>query len=89
MPSLQRGLFLVQGVKGLRLVLPFVGRGASDLAAWQQASSVLVALVQALLPAEGPEGLLDEADEQRLGKPALLLSMTVIQSQQHLPQELI
>ena len=37
------------------------------MAAWQQASAVLVALVQALLPAEGPEGMLDEADEQRLG----------------------
>lgn len=28
---------------------------------------MLVALVQALLPIEGPEGMLDEADEQRLG----------------------
>ena len=37
------------------------------MAAWQQASAVLVALVQALLRVEGPEGMLDEADEQRLG----------------------
>ena len=59
----------------LKACLSFAGRGASDLAAWQQASSVLVALVQALLPAEGPEGMLNEADEQRLGKSALLQSM--------------
>ena len=38
------------------------------MAAWQQASAVLVALIQTLLPVEGPEGMLDEADEQRLGK---------------------
>ena len=37
------------------------------MAAWQQASAVLVALVQTLLPVEGAEGMLDEADEQRLG----------------------
>lgn len=45
----------------------FAGRGATDMAAWQQASAVLVALVQTLLPVEGAEGILDEADEQRLG----------------------
>lgn len=49
---------------------------------------MLVALVQALLPAEGPEGMLDEADEQRLGTPALLLSMIARQSRQHAPQYL-
>ena len=38
------------------------------MAAWQQASAVLVALSQTLLPAEGLEGMLDEADEQRLGR---------------------
>ena len=38
------------------------------MAAWQQASAVLIALIQTLLPVEGPEGMLDEADEQRLGE---------------------
>ncbi|CAK0757624.1 hypothetical protein CVIRNUC_002556 [Coccomyxa viridis] len=52
------------------LALRTRGRGAADMAAWQQASSVLAALVQALLPVEGPEGMPDEADEQRLGKLA-------------------
>ena len=37
------------------------------MAAWQQASAVLIALIETLLPVEGPEGMLDEADEQRLG----------------------
>lgn len=50
-------------------ILGHAGRGAADMAAWQQASSVLAALVQALLPVEGPEGMPDEADEQRLGVP--------------------
>ena len=45
------------------------------MAAWQQASSVLAALVQALLPVEGPEGMPDEADEQRLGVPACVPAM--------------
>lgn len=41
------------------------------MAAWQQASAVLVALIETLLPVEGPEGMLDEADEQRLGMPTI------------------
>ena len=51
------------------------GRGAADMAAWQQAASVLAALVQALLTVEGPEGVPDEADEQRLSTPACVPTM--------------
>ena len=41
------------------------------MAAWQQASAVLIALIETLLPVEGAEGMLDEADEQRLGRLTL------------------
>ena len=44
------------------------GRGAGDMASWQQAGIVLVALVSALLPKEFPGTLDDEADDQLLGE---------------------
>ncbi len=43
------------------------GRGAGDMASWQQAGIVLVALVSALLPKDIPGALDDEADDQLLG----------------------
>lgn len=44
------------------------GRGAGDMASWQQAGIVLVALVSTLLPKEIPGALDDEADDQLLGE---------------------
>ena len=38
-----------------------------DLASWQQASNVLVALVLTLMPREQPGAGVDEADDQLLG----------------------
>ena len=58
-------------------MLGSAGQGAADMAAWQQAASVLAALVQALLPVEGPEGMPDEAEEQRLGAPRCVPAMHV------------
>lgn len=49
------------------MVVAIQGRGAGDMASWQQSFIVLVALVLTLLPKEIPGALDDEADDQLLG----------------------
>ncbi len=44
-----------------------IGRGMGDLASWQQASNVLVALLLTLMPREQPGAGIEEEDDQLLG----------------------